>query len=265
MFNPFTSHELKTVSGEQFRLFPVIMAAFVACLLISNVIAVKVITIGDFFFDGGTVFFPLVYIFGDILTEVYGYARSRMVIWTGFALNILMAFMFWLVGVIPGAPGAWDSFANDAYGRILGMVPRIVMASLIAYFCGEFINSYVLSRLKIWTKGKNLWIRTISSTVLGEGVDTVIFVTIAFYHVIPNSALITMIVSNYIFKTLYEIGVTPITYIVVNFLKKFEKVDHYDVGANYNPFHITVDTSSEVKTFGKDPRVAPNLADQMED
>lgn len=247
MFNPFTSDELKTTRGEQFRLFPVIMAAFVACLLISNIIAVKVVNIGPFFFDGATIFFPLVYIFGDILTEVYGYARSRMVIWTGFALNILMAGMFWVIGHLAGAAeGGWDAFAQDAYMRILGIVPRIVLASLIAYFLGEFVNSYILSRLKVWTKGKNLWLRTIVSTVFGEGVDTVIFVTIAFAGLIPTPALITMIISNYVFKTLYEIGMTPITYIVVNALKRFEKVDHYDVGINYNPFHAEVDTSHTV-------------------
>ncbi len=259
MFNIFRSDELKTVSGEQFRLFPVIMAAFVACLLISNVIAVKIVKVGPFFFDGGTIFFPLVYIFGDILTEVYGYVRSRMVIWTGFALNLLMAFMFWLVGTIPGAAGAWDAFANDAWGRILGMVPRIVAASLIAYFVGEFVNSYILSKLKLRTKGKNLWMRTISSTVCGEGLDTFIFVSIAFWATMPWHNFWVMMVSNYVFKTLYEICMTPVTYAVVNFLKKFEKADHYDVGISYSPFNTQIDTTTGVKPLYGPPDLAAQL------
>ena len=179
--------------------------------------------------------FPLSYIFGDILTEVYGYRRSRGVIWLGFFMALLMSIIFIVVGKLPSAAG-WDNQA--AYDAILGLTPRIVCASLIAYFFGEFSNSFILAKMKILTKGKWLWTRTIGSTIVGELVDSTIFILIAFTGILPNSLLVTLIVSNYLFKTGVEVLFTPITYKVVGFLKKKESEDYYDVDTNFNPFII---------------------------
>lgn len=215
------------------RLFPFVMVAFVTVLLLSNTAAVKVTQIGPFYFDGGTVLFPLSYIFGDILTEVYGYRRSRIVIWTGFLACVLMAFIYWLVGFLPAAPD-WQN--QEAYELILGQTPRIVAASLMGYFLGEFSNSYVLAKLKLLTKGKWLPLRTISSTVVGQLVDTFFFVFIAFWGIIPSAAIWHMLWSNYIFKTGFEVLATPLTYKAVGWLKKAEKEDYYDWDTDFNPF-----------------------------
>jgi hypothetical protein len=206
---------------------------FVSVLLISNVASTKIVDFGVFTFDGGTLLFPLSYIFGDILTEVYGYRNSRRVIWLGFFSALMMSIIFIIVGKLPAAPG-WNNQA--AYDAILGLTPRIVLASLVAYFSGEFSNSYILAKMKIWTKGKWLWTRTIGSTIVGEFVDSLLFVLIAFWGILPNSLLLILIISNYIFKTGIEILFTPITYKVVNFLKKKENEDYYDTDTNFNPF-----------------------------
>ncbi len=216
-----------------FRYFDVIMALFVAVLLISNLASTKILSLGPFTFDGGTLLFPLSYIFGDILTEVYGYQRARKVIWTGFMAALLMSLVLWVVQILPPAPD-WPN--QQAYESLLGFIPRIVIASLVAYFAGAFTNAIFLSKLKIRTKGKYLWLRTIGSTIIGEGIDTAIFCVIAFYGVLPNSVLMAVIFSNYIFKTGVEIIFTPVTYALVRFLKKQEEVDVYDRGINYNPF-----------------------------
>lgn len=216
-----------------FRYFDVIMASFVAVLLISNLASTKILDLGPFTFDGGTLLFPLSYIFGDILTEVYGYQKARKVIWTGFGAALLMSLVLWVVQILPPSPD-WPN--QQAYESLLGFVPRIVIASLIAYFAGAFSNAFILSKLKIRTSGKYLWIRTIGSTVLGEGIDTVIFCFVAFYGLFPNDVLISIIISNYLFKTGVEILFTPVTYTFVNFLKKEENVDVYDRGISYNPF-----------------------------
>ena len=209
------------------------MALFVAVLLISNVASSKILLLGPFTFDGGTILFPISYIFGDILTEVYGYRRSRKVIWTGFFAAGLMAAVFWVVGILPPAPD-WSN--QSAYEAILGTTPRIVIASLLAYFAGEFSNSYTLAKLKLFTSGRWLWTRTIGSTVVGEGVDTMLFIAIAFLGVLPPELLIAVIVSNYIFKVGFEILATPLTYTAVGFLKRVEGVDVFDYGTNFNPF-----------------------------
>lgn len=209
------------------------MALFVAVLLISNLASTKILSLGVFTFDGGTLLFPLSYIFGDILTEVYGYQRARKVIWTGFGAAILMSLVLWVVQILPPAP---DWHNQQAFESLLGFVPRIVLASLIAYFAGAFSNAYLLSKLKIRTKGKYLWIRTIVSTLLGEGIDTIIFCMVAFYGLFPTEVLIAIIVSNYLFKTGVEVIFTPATYAIVAFLKKQEQVDAYDRGISYNPF-----------------------------
>ena len=220
---------------KNYRYFDVLVALFVAVLLISNVASTKILSIWKFTFDGGTILFPLSYIFGDILTEVYGFRRSRRVIWLGFAAALLMSLTLYVVQLLPPADG-WQY--QDDFRHILGFVPRIVLASLIAYFAGEFSNSFTLSRLKIVTRGRFLWVRTITSTLIGEGLDTLLFCMIAFYGTLPVPLLISVILSNYIFKCSVEILFTPFTYIIVNFLKKKEKEDMYDTGINYNPFRF---------------------------
>lgn len=220
---------------KNYKYLGAISVFFVSVLLISNVASTKIVDFKWFTFDGGTLLFPLSYIFGDILTEVYGYKRSRGVIWLGFFMALLMSVIFIIVGKLPAASG-WDNQA--AYDAILGLTPRIVVASLIAYFFGEFSNSYVLAKMKIWTKGKWLWTRTIGSTIVGELVDSTLFILIAFSGILPNSLLITLIISNYIFKTGVEVLFTPVTYKVVKFLKQKEGEDYYDVGTNFNPFTI---------------------------
>ena len=218
---------------ESFRYYSIISTLFVATLMISNVVATKLFSLGPLIFTGGILIFPITYIFGDILTEVYGYSRSRRIIWTGFFSLILMAFIFWIVGLLPPAP-TWQN--QDAYLLILGFVPRIVLASIIGYWAGEFANSFVLAKMKLLTKGKHLWARTISSTIAGEGVDTALFVLIGFYGVVSGPILLMAILSGYIFKVAYEAAATPITYKIVGFLKKAEGIDHYDYNTKFSPF-----------------------------
>jgi len=220
---------------KNYRYFDILVAFFVAVLLISNIASTKILSLWKFTFDGGTVLFPLSYIFGDILTEVYGFRRSRRVIWLGFGSAMLMSLVMFIVQVLPPADG-WNN--QEAFENIVGFIPRIVVASLLAYFAGEFTNSVIMSRLKIKTKGKLLWLRTISSTLAGEGIDTVIFCLIAFYGTIPESLLISVILSNYIFKCSVEILLTPLTYSVVGTLKKKENEDVYDHNISYNPFSV---------------------------
>ena len=219
-----------------YRYFDLIMALFAAVLLISNVASSKILTLGPFTFDGGTILFPISYIFGDILTEVYGYRRSRRVIWVGFACAGLMAGVFAMVGALPPAQG-WDHQA--AYEAILGTTPRIVLGSLIAYFAGEFSNSYTLARMKVLTQGRWLWTRTIGSTLVGQGVNTVLFVTIAFAGTLPWPLFWSIIASNYIFKVGLEAVMTPATYQITSFLKQAENEDVYDTDTDFNPFKLT--------------------------
>ena len=224
------------MKNTYYRFFDALVALFVAVLLISNIASTKILTLWKFTFDGGTILFPLSYIFGDILTEVYGFRRSRKVIWLGFFSALLMALVLYIVQVLPPASD-WPN--QQAFESLLGFVPRIVVASLIAYFAGEFSNSITLSLLKIRTKGKFLWIRTIFSTIIGEGIDTIVFCMIAFYGTLPGKVLWAVIISNYIFKCSVEILFTPLTYKLVHFLKKKEKTDVYDYGVSYNPFKLT--------------------------
>lgn len=219
----------------RFKYYDLILGLFVAVLLISNVASSKVLDLGPFTFDGGTILFPISYIFGDILTEVYGYKRSRRVIWTGFFCAFLMSAVFMIVGKLPPAA---DWANQEAYDKILGLTPRIVLASLIAYFSGEFSNSYTLAKMKILTRGRFLWSRTIGSTVVGEGVDTLLFVMIAFYGVFPDDLLIAVMISNYVFKVSFEAILTPLTYLTVNFLKRKEQVDTFDYQTDFNPFAL---------------------------
>ncbi len=217
---------------KEYKYLSTISVFFVSILLISNVASTKIVDFGIFTFDAGTLLFPLSYIFGDILTEVYGYNKSRKVIWLGFAMALLMALVFIIVGKLP-ASSDWPN--QEAYNSILGMTPRIVFASLVAYTIGSFSNAFVLAKMKIWTKGKKLWARTIGSTLIGELLDSSIFILIAFVGILPTSLLLTLIISNYVFKTLVEIAFTPITYKIVSFLKKREEEDYYDNNTNFNP------------------------------
>ena len=220
-------------NNRNYRFFDLIVGLFVAVLLISNIASTKIVDIWRFTFDGGTILFPLSYIFGDILTEVYGYRQSRRAIWIGFLSALIMSLVLGLIGLIRPAEG-WE--LQEAYMSILGQTPRIVAASLIAYFIGEFSNSYILAKMKVFTGGKWLAARTITSTIAGQGIDTIIFVFIAFFGVYSNSLLIAIIISNYVFKVLMEVAFTPLTYKIVNGLKRVEGVDYYDRGTDFNPF-----------------------------
>ncbi len=220
---------------NNFKYYDIITGLFVAVLIISNIVSTKVAKIGPFNFDGGNILFPIAYIFGDILTEVYGYAKSRRIIWIGFGSLALMALAFVIVQQLPPAQD-WPN--QQAYESILGFVPRLVIASMVAYFLGEFSNSYILAKMKIWSNGKKLWQRTIGSTLVGEAIDTSLFSLIAFYGVIPMGGLLNLMATIYVFKVSYEILATPFTYKIVNFLKKAEGVDVYDTNTNFNPFKV---------------------------
>lgn len=233
---------------KQHRFFDLIMAVFVTVLVVSNIASsAKIVDWGfsisglPMAFDAGTILFPISYIFGDILTEVYGYKRSRRVIWTGFVCLALSAVTFWIVSVLPGE-AAWQEYAGDAaYNAILGGMSSggIVLGSLAGYLTGEFTNSIILAKLKVITGGRWLWLRTIGSTIFGQLVDTVIFVVVATaFGVFPWSLFFTLTVTNYIFKCLVEALMTPLTYLVVNRLKKAETEDYFDRDTNFNPFAV---------------------------
>lgn len=225
----------------RYRFFPVVMAAFVTTLVISNIIAVKLVGVGPVALPAAVILFPITYIFGDVLTEVYGYARARLVIWTGFGCNLLAVLAIWIAGLLPPAPFWTASFysgpagAQQAYQAILGFTPRLLAASFAAYLVGEFLNSMVLAKMKIATRGRWLWTRTIGSTLVGEGADSLIFITAAFGGILPASALGTTILSQWLVKSVYEALATPLTYLVVNALKRVEGVDYFDRGTNFSP------------------------------
>ena len=211
-------------------------AMFAVVLIVSNIASTKVVQFGPFTFDGGTLLFPLAYIFGDVLTEVYGYKRSRRVIWTGFFMLLLASLTFGIVNALPAPLDPQSQTGAQAFSTILGLVPRIVLASLVAYLVGEFVNSYILAKLKVATNGRWLAFRTIGSTLVAQGLDTAIFLLIAFYGVWDNGLLWTVFVSNYVFKVGVEILFTPVTYAVVAFLKRAENEDYYDLETRFNPF-----------------------------
>ena len=232
---------------KNYRYFDLVMAAFVAVLLISNVASNKIVQLGPFTYDAGTILFPLSYIFGDILTEVYGYKRSRRVIWTGFAASALMALVFWVVTLLPIPADQGPQPQSEAFNIALNSTPFIVLGSLVAFFAGEFTNSYVLARLKVATRGRWLWSRTIGSTLVGQVVDTLIFLTIAFaigFAVLGSpmdgNLFWSIVISNYIFKVGVEVLFTPITYAIVGFLKRAEHEDYYDTHTDFNPFILSV-------------------------
>lgn len=210
-----------------------ITGTFVAVLLISGIVSTKIIDLWLFTFDGGTLLFPLSYIFGDILTEVYGYRTSRRVIWIGLVSMLLMIAMIVVINFLPANADRWQ---QSAYEIILMATPRIFLGSIIAYFAGEFVNAFVLAKMKVLMEGKRLWMRTIWSTIIGQAVDTVVFVMIAFYGMMDMQTLWIIILSNYIFKVAVEVILTPITYMIIAYLKKNEQTDVYDFSTNFNPF-----------------------------
>lgn len=220
---------------RNYRYLGTIGTLFTAVLLISNIVSTKIVDFKWFAFDGGTLLFPLSYVFGDILTEVYGFKAARRVIWLGFFCSLLMSLMIMLVGALPPGIG-WEN--QSAYDAILGLTPRLVAASLIAYAAGEFSNSVILAKMKVLTHGRWLWTRTIGSTVVGELVDSGLFVCIAFWGLLPNDVVLSLIVSNYVFKLFFEVVLTPVTYAVVGALKRSEHEDYYDTKTVFNPFSV---------------------------
>ncbi|MEO0690984.1 MAG: queuosine precursor transporter [Pseudomonadota bacterium] len=257
-----------------FRFYDFVMAAFVAILLLSNIIGAAKLTFveiswwpsglwpapdGTFIYGAGILFFPLGYVIGDVLTEIYGFARARRVIWTGFAAMIFLAFMSYVVVSLPafdgwtcaatgfdnppgplgnnidpnGPPGA---ICQQTYESVFGSTWRIVVASIVAFWAGEFVNSYVMAKMKVWTKGRALWTRTIGSTVVGQGVDSLIFYPVAFYGIWTTDAVITVMVTNWLLKVFWEAALTPVTYAVVGWLKKAEGVDLFDTETDFSPF-----------------------------
>jgi uncharacterized integral membrane protein (TIGR00697 family) len=232
----------ENIAPKTFRYFDLILAAFAVILVVSNIASTKLATatLGTWkpVFDGGTFLFPLTYIFGDVLTEVYGYARAKRVIWFGMAANLGSSLIFALVGMLPTDP---TSPTKGAFEVVLGFVPQIVLASLAAFFVGEFLNAFVLAKLKVATNGKFLWVRTIGSTLIGEGADTLTFSWLAFgigANAIPQDILWGIIGFNYVYKVVLEVFLTPVTYFVIGFLKRAENLDVYDRSTNFNPFAL---------------------------
>lgn len=230
---------------KEYKYFDFVMVAFVAVLLISNIAsAAKIVNLGlpILTFDAGTLLFPISYVFGDVLVEVYGYRRSRRVIWAGFAAAALLALTLGIVRHLPADEEWIRTVGDEAFDAVLGVLAngRIIVASLIGYFAGEFSNAVIMAKMKILTKGRWLWTRTIASTLVGEFVDTLLFVLIAFAGVWSQQLVIEIIISNYLFKTSMEVAVTPLTYRAVNFLKRAEQEDYYDYDTDFNPFRLGV-------------------------
>lgn len=216
-----------------YRYFDLLLAIFVVVLLISNLVGQKICAFGPFRISGAQLLFPITYIFGDVFTEVYGYAASRRAIWIGFLASGLLAIMGVITVALPPAPD-WPNQA--AFATVFNFIPRLVFASLIAFWCGEFANSYVMAKMKIMTRGRHLWTRTVGSTVVGQAVDTVVLMVLAFGGTLNAKLIATLILSGYFGKVLYEVLATPLTYLVVNFLKRQEGIDPLDVGTSFNPF-----------------------------
>ncbi len=218
-----------------YRHFDLLLAIFLVVLLVSNLVGQKLCAIGPFVISGAQLLFPITYIFGDVFTEVYGYGASRRAIWLGFLANGLLAVMGLITVWLPPAPG-WTH--QDAFATVFYQIPRLIVASLVAFWCGEFTNSYTLAKMKLWTGGKALWTRTVGSTVTGQFVDTVILVIIGFAGTAPPLTLVKLAGSAYIGKVLYEVVATPLTYLVVGFLKRAEGLDAFDYHSDFNPFHV---------------------------
>jgi uncharacterized integral membrane protein (TIGR00697 family) len=237
--------EAEALGGRRLRYFDFVRVAFVTILLLSNVLGagkvaqVNLPLIGDWPFGAGILFFPISYVIGDVLTEVYGYARARRCIWAGTTALLFMAFMSTVVVALPPAP---DWTGQQAYEQVFGQVPRIVLASILAFWAGEFANSLVLAKMKIWTQGKYLWTRTIGSTVFGQGVDSLIFYPLAFWGAVgwTNDLVIKVLITQWFLKVSWEALLTPATYVVVGFLKRREGVDVYDEHTDFTPFRAKI-------------------------
>ena len=230
---------------SRFRYYDFFVAGLVAVLLCSNLIGPgKVCTItlpwfGDFSFGAGNLFFPIGYIFGDVLTEVYGYARARRAIWAGFGALIFASFMsFVVVNIPPSEISEYNQTLQPALEVVFGNTWRIVAASILAYWVGDFVNSYVMAKMKVWTQGKHLWTRTIGSTICGQGADSLIFYPIAFYGIWGTDAILSVVAFNFVFKVSIEVMFTPATYAVVRWLKKVEGIDTYDYDTRFTPFSL---------------------------
>jgi len=228
-----TPEQKVSVTGRYSHWFLLVASFFITCLIASNIIAVKLANIFGLVLPAAILIFPVSYIFGDVLTEVYGYRQARWVIWLGFFCNLIAVVAIWLGQILPAA-SFWDGQA--AYERILGYTPRLLGASFLAYLVGEFANSFVLAKMKIATHGRWLWVRTIGSTLVGQGLDSLVFMTLAFIGTIPLPILSGAILVQWFSKSAYEAIVTPLTYGVVNFLKKREGIDVFDYGTRFNPF-----------------------------
>jgi queuosine precursor transporter len=235
--------EMSPSPGRTYRYYDLVMVAFVTVLVCSNLIGPAKISqwdaplVGVLTFGAGVLFFPISYVFGDILTEVYGYARSRRVIWSGFAALAFASVMAWVIVKLPPAP-FWHN--QGAYEVAFGSTWRIALASLLAFLCGEFVNSFVLAKMKLWTSGRWLWTRTIGSTILGEGVDSLLFYPLAFYGtgIIPDEKLPLVMCAQFVTKVMVEVIFTPVTYKIVGCLKRAENEDYYDRATNFNPFTL---------------------------
>jgi queuosine precursor transporter len=217
------------------RWYVIVVAVFVTCLITANITAVKLVGLFGFVLPAGVVVFPISYIAGDVLTEVYGFRQARRAIWLGFSCNLIAVIGIWVGGILPAAP-VWEG--QQAYEQILGYTPRLLFASFLAYLVGEFANSMILSRMKIATNGRWLWSRTIGSTLVGQGLDSLVFVGVAFFGTVPPAVIISGVIAQWVFKSLYEAAATPLTYLVVNHLKRVEGVDAYDRGVSLNPLPI---------------------------
>jgi hypothetical protein len=250
--------DARAITGRHLKYYDLVMAAFVAVLLLSNIIgAAKLASVGGVAFGAGILFFPISYVIGDVLTEVYGYARARRVIWMGFGALLFLAFMSWAVVAMPPDPN-WSCNAVDqlrladgaaqqtgaicqlTYEAVFGGTWRIVIASVLAFWAGEFVNSYVLARMKVWTRGRWLWTRTIGSTVFGQGIDSMIFYPIAFWGIWSPAQVLTVMVTNWAMKVAWEAALTPVTYVAVNKLKAAEGLDIYDETTDFSPFKAKV-------------------------
>lgn len=218
---------------RDFRYYDICVHVFVVILLISNLVAAKIIAVGPFKISGALLLFPITYIFGDVFTEVYGYSGSRRAIWIGFFASGLLAGLAKLIVILPPAP---EFHYQEAYAIVFDAVPRAIVGSLIAYWAGEFSNSYVMAKMKVLTSGKYLWTRTVGSTVVGQAADTAIVITVIFAGRADWTTIGNLIVSGYIAKVLYEAAMTPVTYVVVNTLKRAEGADVFDVSTDFNPF-----------------------------
>jgi uncharacterized integral membrane protein (TIGR00697 family) len=230
-------------SGREYKYLDALITLFVTVLLVSNIIAPKFFAIGRLRVSAAQMFFPITYIFGDVFTEVYGYSASRRAIWYGFFASFILVVLSYVAVVIPPAPEFKDQQAFDAVFRPVG---RIVLGSLLAYWCGEFANSFTLAKLKLVTKGRYLWTRTIGSTVVGQAVDTTIVMLFIFVGRESFGVIFNLIVSGYLLKVIYETVMTPVTYAVVNFLKRAEGVDTFDYGTNFNPFATRADAEEQI-------------------